>query len=127
MVVLLARKPLLMQQHCNTIGFGWGHCVFVGYVVIYWEKKYSEVHSEAVYVISLNHMQKLVKPTYFVSCCVLSGIPLSLAFFISTLIFGGAICCQCKVFCFRTGRHSASMWKVPVGPIVMVRCSIEIE
>lgn len=92
MVALLARKPLLMQQHCKIIGFGWGHGVFVGYVVIYREKKYSEVHSEAVYVISLNHMQKLVKPTYFVSCCVLSGIPLSLACFMSTLIFGGAIC-----------------------------------
>ena len=60
-----------MQQHCKTIGFGWGHGVFVGYAIIYQEKKYSEVHSEAViYVISLNHMQKLVKPTYFVSCCV---------------------------------------------------------
>jgi len=47
-----------MQQHCKTIGFGWGHGVFVGYVIIYREKKYSEVHSEAVYVISLNHMQK---------------------------------------------------------------------
>ena len=69
MVVLLARKPLLMQQHCKTIGFGWGHGVFVGYAIIYQEKKYSEVHSEAViYVISLNHMQKFSKTNVF---CVL--------------------------------------------------------
>ena len=63
MVVLLARKPLLMQQHAlqdHWFWLGtWWVLVFVGHAIIYREKKYSEVHSEAsaVYVISLNHMQ----------------------------------------------------------------------
>lgn len=58
-----------LQDHWFWLGTWWV-LVFVGHVIVYWEKKYSEVHSEAVYVISLNHMQKLVKPTY-VFCVLL--------------------------------------------------------
>ena len=45
-----------LQDHWFWLGTWWV-LVFVGHVIVYWEKKYSEVHSEAVYVISLNHMQ----------------------------------------------------------------------
>lgn len=56
-----------LQDHWFWLGIWWV-LVFVGHVIVYREKKYSEVHSEAVYVISLNHMQKLVKTNVF---CVL--------------------------------------------------------